>query len=350
MAEQEPMTQEPTRTQDHDPSRHRPGPPAPARPRGWAWFGAPQPGPQLALTWSASGPGGRGRAARHRRHLRRAPKHGPRPARPGVHPVRTRAPWPAHHRWPSTPATRSILNFFASWCEPCQRETPLIARFFRRPPASVTVSASTSTTPARGALNFARHVGVAYPVASDPAADDDDARLRRVRAARDVLPERAAPHREAGDPRGDPDRPADRSSHHDQAERTELTGMGAPTRTDPPWVPIRTSRWPVSPKTPRWLLLVGLVILIGAVLVALVHKPTKSAAGHRPQGVPARHDHRHPVVRGRGPRVAQRAAPGQRGRRTAASTSRTRSRSPGTGRPTARPPTTSCWTTSPSTR
>src|SRR6185437_418390 len=51
--------------------------------------------------------------------------------------------------------------------------------------------------------------------------------------------------------------------------------MGAPTRTDPPWVPIRTSRWPVSPKTPRWLLLVGLVILIGAVLVALVHKPTK---------------------------------------------------------------------------
>ena len=52
--------------------------------------------------------------------------------------------------------------------------------------------------------------------------------------------------------------------------------MGTPTRTDPPWVPIRTSRWPVSPKTPRWLLLVGLVILIGAVLVALVHKPTKS--------------------------------------------------------------------------
>ena len=52
--------------------------------------------------------------------------------------------------------------------------------------------------------------------------------------------------------------------------------MGAPTRTDPPWVPIRTSRWPVSPKTPRWLLLVGLTLLIVAVLVALVHKPTKS--------------------------------------------------------------------------
>ena len=24
-----------------------------------------------------------------------------------------------------------IVNFFASWCEPCQKETPMLARFFR---------------------------------------------------------------------------------------------------------------------------------------------------------------------------------------------------------------------------
>jgi hypothetical protein len=49
-----------------------------------------------------------------------------------------------------------------------------------------------------------------------------------------------------------------------------------PTRTDPPYVPIRTSRWPVHRKTPRWLLVAGALIVVGAVLVALVHKPSQS--------------------------------------------------------------------------
>jgi hypothetical protein len=49
-----------------------------------------------------------------------------------------------------------------------------------------------------------------------------------------------------------------------------------PTRTDPPYVPIRASRWAGYRKTPRWLLLAGALIVVGAVLVALVHKPSQS--------------------------------------------------------------------------
>jgi hypothetical protein len=52
--------------------------------------------------------------------------------------------------------------------------------------------------------------------------------------------------------------------------------VAPPTRTDPPYVPIRTTRWPVHPKTPRWLLLAGALIVAGAILVALVHKPSRS--------------------------------------------------------------------------
>lgn len=51
--------------------------------------------------------------------------------------------------------------------------------------------------------------------------------------------------------------------------------MQTPTRTDPPYVPIRHTRWP-SQKTPRWLLLAGLAVLLGAVLVGLVHRPSQT--------------------------------------------------------------------------
>ena len=51
--------------------------------------------------------------------------------------------------------------------------------------------------------------------------------------------------------------------------------METPTRTDPPYVPIRHTPWPVQ-KTPRWLLLASLVVLAGAVLVGLAHRPSRS--------------------------------------------------------------------------
>ncbi len=50
--------------------------------------------------------------------------------------------------------------------------------------------------------------------------------------------------------------------------------MQSPPRADPPYVPLRHSRWPTR-KTPRWLLLAGLVILICAVLVGIAVRPTR---------------------------------------------------------------------------
>jgi thiol-disulfide isomerase/thioredoxin len=62
-----------------------------------------------------------------------------------------------------------IVNFFASWCGPCQRETPLIARFYRSTrgdPAIIGVDVNDAAT---AAMAFVRRSGVTYPVVADPA-------------------------------------------------------------------------------------------------------------------------------------------------------------------------------------
>ena len=51
--------------------------------------------------------------------------------------------------------------------------------------------------------------------------------------------------------------------------------MSPPVRTDPPYVPIRHTRW-ATRRTPRWVLLAVVVVLAGAVLVALVHRPSQT--------------------------------------------------------------------------
>jgi hypothetical protein len=51
--------------------------------------------------------------------------------------------------------------------------------------------------------------------------------------------------------------------------------VSPPVRTDPPYVPIRHTRW-ATRRTPRWVLLAIAVVLVGTVLVALVHKPSTS--------------------------------------------------------------------------
>ena len=49
--------------------------------------------------------------------------------------------------------------------------------------------------------------------------------------------------------------------------------MNTPTATDPPYVPIRRSGWPVR-RTPLWLLLAVLLLVGGVELVSLSHKPS----------------------------------------------------------------------------
>jgi len=161
------MTQEPTRTQQPEPSSDPPGPPGSAR-RAAGWFGGLSRGRKLALTWSASvlavvvvllavGATSGG-----------SPRHAPPPraqaftlpelGHPGQH--ISLAQYAGHPL---------ILNFFASWCEPCQRETPLIARFYRSHRHSVVIIGIDVNDTSSAGLAFARKMGVAYPVASDPA-------------------------------------------------------------------------------------------------------------------------------------------------------------------------------------
>ncbi len=62
-----------------------------------------------------------------------------------------------------------IINFFASWCAPCQRETPLLARYYARQHGRVAIiGVDANDTSQIAALKFLRSKGVRYPVAYDP--------------------------------------------------------------------------------------------------------------------------------------------------------------------------------------
>jgi cytochrome c biogenesis protein CcmG/thiol:disulfide interchange protein DsbE len=62
-----------------------------------------------------------------------------------------------------------VINFFASWCGPCQKETPLIARFYAAAHGRVTVLGVDVNDSATNALTFTHHAGVQYPLVADPA-------------------------------------------------------------------------------------------------------------------------------------------------------------------------------------
>jgi cytochrome c biogenesis protein CcmG/thiol:disulfide interchange protein DsbE len=60
-----------------------------------------------------------------------------------------------------------IVNFWASWCEPCQQETPLLARWHAQHGDVVLLGLDENDTTA-SAQEFARAKGVTYPLAFDP--------------------------------------------------------------------------------------------------------------------------------------------------------------------------------------
>jgi cytochrome c biogenesis protein CcmG/thiol:disulfide interchange protein DsbE len=61
-----------------------------------------------------------------------------------------------------------IVNFFASWCAPCQLETPLLARFYASEHGRVVVLGIDANDETAAALHFVAKAGVGYPVGFDP--------------------------------------------------------------------------------------------------------------------------------------------------------------------------------------
>jgi thiol-disulfide isomerase/thioredoxin len=61
-----------------------------------------------------------------------------------------------------------IVNFWASWCPPCQQETPLLASWYKQQHGHVVLLGLDENDNATNALTFAHAKGVSYPIGFDP--------------------------------------------------------------------------------------------------------------------------------------------------------------------------------------
>ena len=61
-----------------------------------------------------------------------------------------------------------IVNFWASWCEPCQKETPLLASWYKQQYGHVVLLGLDENDSTANALKFAHAKGVSYPIGFDP--------------------------------------------------------------------------------------------------------------------------------------------------------------------------------------
>jgi thiol-disulfide isomerase/thioredoxin len=61
-----------------------------------------------------------------------------------------------------------IINFFASWCTPCQRETPMLAHWYMSEHGRVRVIGIDSNDETAPALRFVHKTGIRYSVGFDP--------------------------------------------------------------------------------------------------------------------------------------------------------------------------------------
>ena len=61
-----------------------------------------------------------------------------------------------------------IINFFASWCTPCKRETPLLAKFYAGHHGRDLIIGIDANDEAGPAEKFVQAAGVTYPVGVDP--------------------------------------------------------------------------------------------------------------------------------------------------------------------------------------
>jgi cytochrome c biogenesis protein CcmG, thiol:disulfide interchange protein DsbE len=61
-----------------------------------------------------------------------------------------------------------IVNFWASWCGPCQQETPLLASWYKQQHGKVVLLGLDENDSQSAALKFAQAKGVTYPLGFDP--------------------------------------------------------------------------------------------------------------------------------------------------------------------------------------